>query len=106
MDRVCFLLKVKKDQLEAYLAAHEAVWPEMLRAMHDSGIRNYSMYQREDGLLVGYLEAEDTQEALRRCAETDASRRWHEYMAPFFESVSPGLRAGEPLFLPEYFYMA
>ncbi len=106
MNRICFLMKVKTDQLEAYLAAHEPVWPDMLQAMHDSGIRNYSMYHREDGLLVGYLEAEDPQEALGRCAKTDASRRWQEHMAPFFESVAPGLGAGEPLFLPEYFHMA
>ena len=106
MYRVCFLMKVKKDQLEAYLAAHEPVWPDMLQAMQDSGIRNYSMFHREDGLLVGYLEAEDPQEALRRCAKADASRRWHEHMDPFFESVAPGLSAGEPLFLSEYFYMA
>ena len=104
MKRVCFLLKVKKDMLESYKEHHEPVWPEMLKAMRDAGIRNYSMFHREDGLLVGYFEAEDPEEALRKSAATDASRRWQEYMAPFFEPVSPGLEKGKSLALKEYFY--
>ena len=106
MKRVCFLLKVKKDKLKSYKEHHEPVWPEMLKAMHDAGIRNYSMFCREDGLLVGYFEAEDPEEALRKSAATDASKRWHEYMAPFLGSVAPGFENGKPLVLEEYFYMA
>ncbi len=105
MKRMCFLLRVKKDKLKSYQEHHEPVWPEMLKVMQDAGIRNYSMFLREDGLLVGYFEAEDPEGALRKSAATDVSRRWQEYMAPFFESVAPELEKGKPLFLKEYFYM-
>jgi L-rhamnose mutarotase len=56
MERVCFLLKVKSDRLEEYKKRHEAVWPEMLQALRETGWHNYSLFLREDGLLVGYLE--------------------------------------------------
>ena len=52
MKHVCFLLRVQPERLEEYLQAHQ-VWPEMLDAMHNAGIRNYSMFYRKDGLLVG-----------------------------------------------------
>jgi L-rhamnose mutarotase len=104
MKRMCALLKVKPGMLEEYKKAHQ-VWPEMLKAMHDAGIRNYSIFHREDGLLVGYLEADDCEEALRKCAATGVSKRWQKYMLPFFEAVWPGFQPLQGQALTEYFYM-
>ena len=55
MHRVCFTLQVRKDRMEEYVERHAAVWPEMLRALHDTGWHDYSLFLRDDGLLVGYL---------------------------------------------------
>ena len=104
MKRVCFLLQVRKELLQEYLANHN-VWPEMLGAMHEAGIRNYSLFHREDGLIVGYLEAEDPQESLRRLSQTDVSRRWEATMARFFESGTGDLQRAWPGLLQQYFYM-
>jgi L-rhamnose mutarotase len=105
MRRVCFLLRIKKDLVEEYRQAHEPVWPEMLDAMHYAGIRNYSMFLRPDGLLIGYFEAEDPEESLRTVGETDANRRWQEHMAPYFESSSGDLLRGGPEWVDQIFYM-
>ena len=104
MKRVCFLLQVRKERVEDYLQAHQ-VWPEMLDAMRNVGIRDYSMFVREDGLLVGVFEAEDPEESLRKLGETEVSRCWQEHMAPFFESGSGDLEKGGPDWLKEYFHM-
>ena len=53
MQRGCFVIRVKKDRMEEYKARHAAVWPEMLQALSDSGWRNYSLFLRGDGLLIG-----------------------------------------------------
>lgn len=55
--RVCFLLKVRRDKLEEYKKRHSQVWPEMQDALRATGWRNYSLFLRTDGLVVGYLEA-------------------------------------------------
>jgi len=86
MERVCFLLKVRPDKLEAYKEAHRSVWPAMLEALRETGWRNYSLFLRDDGLLVGYLETPDFQKALEGMAEKDVNRKWQETMAPFFEN--------------------
>ena len=59
MQRVCFLLKVRPDRLDEYAERHSHVWPEMLEALSSTGWTNYSLFLKEDGLLVGYLETED-----------------------------------------------
>ena len=56
MQRVCFQLQVRPDRIEEYRARHAAVWPEMLQALAATGWHNYSLFLREDGLLIGYFE--------------------------------------------------
>jgi len=90
MERVCFLLRVRPDRLDEYRARHRAVWPELLEALSASGWRNYSLFLRGDGLLVGYLETDDFAAALARMEQTEVNARWQAEMAPFFE-----LPAGE-----------
>ena len=104
MQRACFVMRIKKDEVEEYRAAHEPVWPEMLDAMRRAGIRTYSMFLRSDGLLVGYLEAEDVQRALAEVGATDVSRRWEERMAPYFEGGSGDLRCANVEWLDEFFH--
>ena len=65
--RVCFLLKVRKDKVALYRERHAHVWPEMLEALRESGWRNYSIFLKPDGLLVGYLETDDFEKC---CAAT------------------------------------
>jgi len=87
MKRVCFLLQVKKGRLAEYKRRHKKVWPEMLAALRRTGWRNYSLFLREDGLLVGYLETPDFQKALAGMAKTDVNARWQKEMVPFFQRL-------------------
>ncbi|GAA0827459.1 L-rhamnose mutarotase [Streptosporangium amethystogenes subsp. fukuiense] len=87
MRRVCFLLKVRPERLQEYRERHRAVWPEMLDALSATGWHNYSLFLREDGLLVGYLETEDFEAAREAMAATEVNARWQAEMAPFFESL-------------------
>lgn len=95
MERVCFTLQVRPERIEEYAARHAAVWPEMLAALAESGWRNYSLFLREDGLLVGYLETPSLERALAGMASTEVNRRWQDEMAPFFVDLGdarPGAR--------------
>ncbi len=105
MKRVCFLLKLKKDRIEDYLKAHQ-VWPQLLQAMSDVGIKNYSLFIRKDGLVVGYFEAEDPEESLRKVGQADIGKRWEENMSEYFESSSGDEQpSGVEEWLDQYFYM-
>lgn len=86
MQRVCFLLKVREDRTAEYRERHAEVWPEMLQALSECGWHNYSLFLRDDGLLVGYLETEDFEAARQAMARTEVNARWQADMAGFFEN--------------------
>jgi len=90
MKRVCFLLQVRPERLTEYRERHKAVWPEMLQALRDTGWTNYSLFLRDDGLLVGYLETPDFALALAGMAKLDVNARWQREMSEFFMN-DPGM---------------
>lgn len=87
MNRYCFLLQVRPELLDEYVERHAAVWPEMLRALHESGWTNYSIFARDDGLLVGYVEAESLDQAQAAMAATQVNARWQAEMGHFFTGL-------------------
>ena len=87
MQRVCFQLQVKQDRLEEYTARHRAVWPEMLEALAATGWRNYSLFLRDDGLLIGYFETPSLEAAQAGMAATEVNARWQAEMAEFFDDL-------------------
>ena len=100
--RVCFEMQVKPDRLDAYRAAHAAVWPEMLEAIEQAGRRNYSLFLRADGLLIGYYETDDDEAAQLALAEDPRTAAWEARMAEFFVA-SAGRPDQEARTLPEVF---
>ena len=99
MKRVCFVLQVKADRLEEYKRRHRTVWPEMLAALREAGWSNYSLFLRDDGVLVGYLETEDFERARAGMAGLEVNERWQREMRDFFvqpEGLLPD-RAMQPL---------
>lgn len=84
MQRICFVLQVKKERLEEYKERHRSVWPEMKDALRETGWHNYSLFLRPDGLLVGYLETEDFESARAGMASREVNERWQHEMADLF----------------------
>jgi len=91
MKRIGFQLKVKQEKLEEYKQAHRNVWPEMLEALRQAGWHNYSIFIRQDGLLFGYFETEESlQAAQARMAVQEVNTRWQTTMAHYFpENARP-----------------
>jgi len=88
MTRVCFLLQVRPERLSEYRERHQAVWPDMLQALSETGWHNYSLFLRSDGLLVGYFETPSLEAAQAGMAGREVNARWQAEMAPFFENLN------------------
>lgn len=101
--RVCFTSRVRADRIPEYRAAHAAVWPEMLEALRDTGWRDYHLFLRDDGLLVGFLETDDYEAAQRGMAATEVNARWQAAMSGFF--VDDGNPDDGFVLLDEVFYL-
>jgi L-rhamnose mutarotase len=103
--RICFLLKVHPEKVEEYKTRHAHVWPEMLDALRQTGWRNYSLFLRPDGLLVGYLEAEDFEKCTAGMKNHPINARWQAEMSPFFEALAEGAADDNMLPLAEVFHL-
>lgn len=105
MPRYCFELQVRPERITEYVARHRAVWPDMLAALHRTGWRNYSLFLRPDGLLVGYVECDDLVAAQAAMARTEVNARWQAEMAPFFTGTDGGPPDERLTLLTEVFHL-
>jgi L-rhamnose mutarotase len=89
MPRYCFHLQVRPERIEEYAERHRSVWPEMQDALRATGWRNYSLFLRDDGLLIGYVEADDLAASRAAMEALDVNTRWQAEMAGFFSGTTP-----------------
>ena len=104
MKRVGFQFKVRQDRLAEYREHHKNVWPEMLVALRETGWHNYTLFTREDGLIFGYFETEDSlATAQAGMSAREVNTRWQGFMASFMDAQA---RPDETfLELEEYFHL-
>src|SRR5262245_37983653 len=103
--RVCFQLQVKPDRIAEYRSRHAAVWPDMLRALADTGWHNYSLFLRPDGLLIGYFETPSLAHAQAGMAATEVNAQWQAEMGEFFEDLEGRAPDEGFLVLDEIFHL-
>lgn len=90
MMRVCFVLQVRPEKIQEYKERHAQVWPEMQEALRETGWRNYSIFLRKDGAMVGYLETDDFDKARAAMKNRPVNARWQAEMAHLFTAIAPG----------------
>ena len=83
-QRVGFVLRVKPDRVDEYVLAHRKVWPDMLEALKDAGIRNYTIF-RAGNEMFGYFETDDLARAETYLSEQEVNARWQDAMADLLE---------------------
>jgi len=98
-QRSAFVLRVRPDKVDEYVEAHRSVWPEMLAALREAGIRNYTIF-RDGNRMFGYFEADDLAAAAEYLEQQEVSTRWQDAMADLLAERVPD--AG-PLPLAEIF---
>jgi L-rhamnose mutarotase len=104
LKRFAFMLRLREGAADAYEEAHRTVWPEMLALLKSAGISEYSIYRRDD-LLILTLRAVDFEATWSRIENDPVNLRWQQAMAPFFAPLER-LRSGERFpMLEEVFYL-
>ncbi len=104
MTAHAWVLEVRPGYEDEYKRRHDEIWPEMVEALHQAGLRNYSIFKL--GLtLFGYFECDDLTATVAALRASDVNRRWAEWMAPIMRvEVDP--RTGFPYLLPLQWHMA
>lgn len=81
------------------------MWPEMLALLKRSGISEYSIFRRDE-LLVLYMRLdEDFNTVWNRIEADPVNTRWQEAMSAYFLPVQETRPAERFPFMQEVFYM-
>jgi len=90
------LIGLRPERLEEYKRYHAAVWPEILGALRNAEIRNYSIFHF-DGKLFAYFEYHgppaEFEERMRQIARAPRMREWWDITDPMqvpVENREPG----------------
>ncbi len=92
-QRSAFVLRVRPEKIDDYVAAHASVWPEMLAALRGAGIRNYTIF-RSGNQVFGYFETDELAATEAYLAQQAVCTRWQDHMAALLEERVPD--AGPP----------
>jgi len=96
-------MKLKDDQVAEYKRRHDEIWPEMLAALRQAGMHNYSIFLHGDQLFA-YLEVEDFERMTQTLATDATNARWQETMQSLIEvTVDP--QSNFSVVLLEMFHM-
>ena len=80
MTRKAFLMKVNPDAHAEYESRHKPIWRELEEVLKQHGVTSYSIFlDVETSQLFAYAEIE-SEERWAKVAETDACRRWWNFM--------------------------
>jgi len=79
MQRMGRVIGLKPEVIAEYKRIHAAVWPEVLKAIADSNIRNYTIFLKEpENILFAYWEyhGSDFAADMAKMAEVPRMRDW------------------------------
>jgi len=80
MQRVAFKMKLFKGCEEEYKRRHDALWPELMTLLKQTGISNYSIFlDEETSILFGYLTIDDVAN-LDALPQQPVMQKWWTYM--------------------------
>jgi L-rhamnose mutarotase len=103
MQRIAFIMKLRPGFEEEYQRRHAAIWPELTALLHDTGIREYSIFLNAETLqLFGFLKIDDAVK-LDRLPEQEVMQRWWEYMKDIMDTHPDHSPVSIPL--KEVFYL-
>jgi L-rhamnose mutarotase len=106
VQRICFVLHIRREKIDEYRKCHAAIWPTMVEALQDAGWKNYSLFLRSDGLLIGYFETENLASSHQKMQTSPVNTRWQREMAHCFEDLGETMPDQNIIPLSEVFHLS
>jgi L-rhamnose mutarotase len=84
MEHIMFVQKVKDDKKDQYIKYHKNCWPDLLKAIKESGIEENIIwiYGNE---VFNYAVSDNFDESMKILSEKQVFKDWSEKMESLFE---------------------
>ena len=103
MQRFCFTFRLKPGAEGEYKRRHDEIWPEMVQALTEAGVRNYTLFRRELEV-IAYAECHpDADTAFGKVSATEVDARWSEWFEDVIEQRFDD--QGEPMTAEEVWHL-
>lgn len=84
MQKVAFKMKLKPGMAEEYRRRHDAIWPELVDLLRQSGISDYTIFlDEETHTLFGVQRLSGI--SSQDLGQTEVVQRWWAYMSDIME---------------------
>ncbi len=104
MEQIAFTMHLKPGVSKEYKKRHDEIWPEMLSALKEAGVSDYSIFlDEESGELFAVLRRSENH-GMDEMPEKAIVQKWWEWNAPLMDVKPDNEPISKPL-LP-VFHMA
>lgn len=88
MEELAFTMQLKPGVAAEYQRRHDEIWPELSQALHEAGIRDYSIFLDEASGRLFAVQKRQPGHSADALPTLPLMRRWWDYMADLME-VNP-----------------
>lgn len=97
MEKIAFKMTLKPGHLAEYRRRHDEIWPDLIAALKDAGISDYSIHHdaATNALFATLWRSDDHR--MDALPQAEVMQRWWAFMAPLMETHADGSPVSEPL---------
>jgi len=103
MAKLAFKMKLNPGQKEEYKRRHNAIWPELVKLLHDHGVSDYHIFFDEETDLLFAVQDQGGESSSQDLGENPIVQKWWAFMADIMETNPDHSPVSVPL--EEVFYM-
>jgi L-rhamnose mutarotase len=86
MQRAAFKMRLKPGFESEYRRRHDAIWPELSRALTDAGIADYSIFLDPETLTLFAVQKLAEGHSANQLPDHPVVRKWWRHMADIMET--------------------
>ncbi len=104
MEKIAFRMFLTPGHAAEYKRRHDAIWPELVALLRESGISNYSIYLDEHTNVLFAVLQRTPNHTMDALPQHPVMQRWWAHMGDIMRTHADGSPVVEPL--PCLFHMA
>lgn len=103
MARACFVIKLRPGSEAEYRRRHNEIWPELVKAIREAGIREFALFLRGTDVFA-FAECDpDCETAFRKLGKTEVDVAWSRWFEDLIEEETD--ETGNLLYAEEVWHL-
>ena len=96
-ERIAFRMTLNPGQAAEYERRHDAIFPELARALKDAGVSDYSIWHDPQSNHLFAILTRSDDHTMERLPDLDIVRRWWKHMADIMRTDADNVPDQVPL---------